>query len=146
MNHMEPDLSFTVESTDDFESARLPTLDTEMWTEKQLSQSGDEVPGIKYSFFRKPLVTPYVVMENTALSWNSRRAILSQEVLRRGFHLHPELPHEEKMQKLGEFQELMINSSYIWAQIREVVTSGLMGLERKTKEAKAQNTNLHRSS
>ena len=146
MNHMEPDLSFTVESTDDFESARLPTLDTEMWTEKQLSQSGDEVPMIKYSFFRKPLATPYVVMENTALSWNSRRAILSQEVLRRGFHLHPELPHEEKMQKLGEFQELMRNSGYTWAQIREVMTSGLMGLERKTKEAKVQNTNLHRSS
>ena len=109
-----------------FSNERLPTLDTELWLEEPLTPNP-----IRYSFFRKPLSTPFVVMESIALSWDAKRSILSQEVIRRGLHLHPLLPDKEKVDVFCDFETLLRNSGYSWSQIREIMMSGLVGLEKK---------------
>ena len=118
---------------------------------KELIIAGMAIPSIveaqvvRYAFFRKPLSTPFLVMENTALSWDSRRSILSQEVIRRGMHMHPSIPLQEKLDTYSDFEELMLNSGYSWKQIQEVMMSGLLGLEKKVSEAEKSGVNIHRS-
>ena len=63
-----------------------------------------------------------------ALSWDSNIAIAGQEIIRRAKHFHPELSLEEQLQHMGDIEDLMLNSGYSWNQVREVMTSGLLGL------------------
>ena len=65
LNSIEPDLDFTVEITKNIHNDRLPTLDMEMWLENMENKAARVV---KYNFFWKPMSTPFVVMENNALS------------------------------------------------------------------------------
>ena len=51
MNSINPDLRFTVETQDDFEKQRLPTLDFELWKEGNL---------IRHSYFQKAMKTPLI--------------------------------------------------------------------------------------
>ena len=83
-------------------------------------------------------------MESTALSWDSRRLILSQEVIRRCMNSHPGLPLDE-VNKVNKFTTLMLNSGFNREQTREVMVAGLTGSQRKVKEAKVQGKFLHRS-
>ena len=74
MNSINPDLQFTVETQDDFERQRLPTLDFELWKEGNL---------IRHSYFQKKMKTPLVIMERSAMSQQQKVQILSNELLRR---------------------------------------------------------------
>ena len=68
MNSAEHDLSFTTEHSGMFPDNRLPTLDTSLW----LESGTDGATTVKYAFFRKPTATPFVIIEQAALSWDSK--------------------------------------------------------------------------
>ena len=60
MNSIASNLEFTIETHEDFENARLPTLDTEIWVE--------ETGKIMYNFYKKPVSAMEVMRQTTALS------------------------------------------------------------------------------
>ena len=62
INSINPDLTFTAEQPDDFESGRMPTLDFEMWQE---GAGGEE---LCHNYYQKTMKTPFVVMKRSALS------------------------------------------------------------------------------
>ena len=78
MNSIFPNISFTIEVEEDFESRRLPLLDTELWVEK--SDSGCF---LKFSFYEKPMKNPFCIMKSSAMSERSKIQILSQDLIRR---------------------------------------------------------------
>ena len=49
MNSINPDLQFTTETQEEFHHERLPTLDFEMWLDKNQ---------VSHSYFQKPTKTP----------------------------------------------------------------------------------------
>ena len=75
MNSISPDLQFTVESEEDFENGRIQTLDFEI----KAADTGN----IEHSFFEKPMQTPLVTMERSAMGAQQKHAILSNDLVRR---------------------------------------------------------------
>ena len=69
---------------------------------------------VYYSFYKKSISTPFVIMEKAALSWDSKPAILSHEKIRRGLHFHEGLPKSKQTVHYRQFEEMMINSGYSW--------------------------------
>ena len=52
-------------------------------------------------------------------------------------HFYPQLPLAEKCRELSALEDLLSNSGYSLLQIRDIMVSGLMSLERKkSKSAK----------
>ena len=91
MNAINEDLKFTTETSEDFKSGRIPTLDTE-W----------EVTNgkIVHSFYEKEMRTPYQVMARSAMSKQSKMAILSNELIRRLNTISEEIGDSESCRKL----------------------------------------------
>ena len=67
MNSIFPNIRFTIEVEEDFESRRPPLLDTELWVEK--SDSGCF---LKFSFYEKPMKNPFCIMKSSAMSERSK--------------------------------------------------------------------------
>ena len=138
MNSVNKDLEFTTEIVEDFSNARLPTLDLEIWLER------GEKPGLRYSFYEKPMGTKYCVMEGSAMSDNMKRATLSQEVVRRMVNTDEEQPQQQRNEILELFTIKMQRSGYNSKQRKEIIISGLKGYERKLKRAAEGKQKLHR--
>ena len=89
MNSINPDLVFTVESQEDFEKERLPTLDFEIW------QMEDGT--LNHSYFQKQMKTPYVIMARSAMPIQQKIQILGNELTRRLSNVNKERVGKEKI-------------------------------------------------
>ena len=58
MNSINKNLKFTVECEDDYENKKLPTLDFQLWQDKNGK--------INHTYFQKPLKTPFIIMARSA--------------------------------------------------------------------------------
>ena len=123
-NSINRDLEFTMETPEDFEGERLPTLDTDWW---QM-----EVYQLNHEYFEKTMRTPYVIMKRSAISDNSRYNILSNELVRRLGNMSKEgTIHDEKEEVIENFIKQCKTSGYNRHETREGVISGIKGWKRK---------------
>ena len=60
MEAINEDLKFTTETQEEFCNERLPTLDFEVWLGEDLK--------VCHSYYQKPMKTPFVIMERSAMS------------------------------------------------------------------------------
>ena len=79
MDSINPDLKFEMELEEDFPDNKLPTLDCRVWIES----TENSPPQFNFSFFEKTMNSRFVILENSAMSYKQKFAILSQEVIRR---------------------------------------------------------------
>ena len=121
MNSINPDVKFTIESAEDFPqyNCRLPTLDTLVWV--------DESGKTQHSYFQKPMKSPYLLMEPSAMSEHQKMSILSNELIRRMGNISQEIKIEEKCGVIEGFIKEMKNSGYWRKIVRDAVISGLKG-------------------
>ena len=82
-------------------------------------------------------------MENTALSWDAKRDILSQQIIRQRMNGHQNLTQVDIGSNMNEFTSMMKNSVYNREQTREVMIAGLTGFEWKNKKAIDHGKKLH---
>ena len=136
MNSVNKDLQFTMELVDDFEDHRLPTLSFTMWPTEE---------GIAHSYFEKQMRNQVLLVERSAMGKQSLFAILSNELRRRLEVLDEKLPLNEKIQVVNKFTQQLVNSEFAWKQIREIVTSALIGHVRREKRRKDSGKKRYRS-
>lgn len=98
-------LQFEGEVSEMFSSARLPTLDTEIWVDEP-SQV------IMFSFYEKPMCPNRVLQKTTALADTSIRASLTQECVKRLLNCSLNLPQEEKRKVLSVFGQKLLYSGH----------------------------------
>ena len=151
MNSIYKNIQFEVEMAEDFVDRKLPTLDFKMWLEGE-NDDGKEKPErddckkrIMYSFYEKPMASPFSVMEKSALPENSKNATLAQELVRRMMNTSELLTQEERNEVIEKFIIRLKRSGYHEDQIRNIVMSGLKGYETKKEKAKLNDEKLHRS-
>ena len=96
MNSIYSNLQFTVETEEDFENLRLPTLDCELFMDKTTNK-------IDYSFFEKQMKTPFCVMKNSAMSEKSKVSILSQDLIRRMQNTSENICESERIQIIDDY-------------------------------------------
>ena len=136
MKSMNPDLTFTTESQEDFPTERLPTLDFEMWLENNI---------IKHSYFQKAMKTPFVIMERSGMARHQKYQILSNELIRRLSNIQvDEIPKTEIDSKIEEFIGELKNSEYSMNQAKEIVVSGIRGWKRKIENRRKRNIPFYR--
>ena len=139
MNSINPDLVFTVETQEDFEKERLPTLDFEIW------QGEDGT--LNHSYFQKQMKTPFVVMSRGAMPINQKIQILGNELTRRLSNVNKEgVGHKEILEIIEQFTQELKNSEYNNKQAREIITSGIRGWARKMARRQRDGQEFYRHS
>ena len=136
MNSVNADLKFTVETEEDFQSKRLPTLSFEIWSCKE---------GIRHSYYEKETRSQILTMKRSAQSENSKYAILTNELSRRFLMMDELIDKEERIQKVDHFTKQLINSGYSWKQSRDIIVSALKGIIKKEEREKERGAKRYRT-
>ena len=140
MDSIYPNLSFEMETAEDFRNERLPTLDFSMW----LDQCENGMQSIKYTFYEKEINTKFCIMEKSAVAEKSKISSLTQEVIRRMVNTCGDMEQGERNAILESFIEKLKVSGYKKAQIKEIITCGLKGYQTKIERADREGRALHR--
>ena len=139
MNSIYSNIKFTIETEEDFPNKRLPTLDFAIWMENE-----DGGKFLRYSFYEKPMKTPYSIMKSSAMSEKSKIQILSQDLIRRMLNVCVSVTQDEKNEIIDNYTVRLFRSGYNNKQVREIVVSGLTGFEKKVRKAAKEKIPLHR--
>ena len=146
MNSIYRHIKFTTEIPEDFTGGKLPTLDLAMWMDSH-GEGENEMQTrekIEYKFYEKEMGSKFCVMENSAMNYNSKRSILSQEVIRRMQNTSEEVGQDERNEILEGFIEKMKRSGYNQVQIKEIICSGLKGYQTKLEKANKEGRKMQR--
>ena len=135
MNSIYSNLNFTMETCEDFENDRLPTLDFELFVENA---------EIKHSFFEKPMNSPYVIMEKSAMSELSKYSILSNDLVCRLSNIGENMLEAEKIKVVNNYSKKLFVSGYNRKQSKEIIVSGIRGFKNKKKRAAAEGRSIYR--
>ena len=118
---------------------KLPILDIKVWTERQEAQDN-----ILFELYNKDVATKAVINAKSAISWQTKRTVLTQEALRILLNCSDTLPREVvnkhlehlimKLQFSGydkRFRYDIINSAYkAYNTRREEETAGIRPMHR----------------
>ena len=138
MNSINRDLEFTVETPEDFEQEKLPTLDFKIWQEKDGT--------INHTYFQKPIKTPFVVMARSGMSSQQKIQILANELTRRISNINIQLCNKEDYTEVIEqFTQELRNSEFPYHTAKEIVISEIRGLKPKILRRKARNQEFYRA-
>ena len=138
MNSINKDLEFTVETPEDFPEEKLPTLDFKIWQERDQS--------LNHCYYQKEVKTPYVVMARSGMAGQQKISILANELTRRLSNIN--LENSEKFQYIqvtNQYTQELKNSEYPYRTAKEIIISGLRGLQTKIKLRKIKNQEFYRS-
>ena len=109
-------LQFEGEESGMYTDCKLPTLDTSIWFENNR---------FKYEFYEKPTCPNKVLQKDTALSEDSVRASLNQEVVRRLLLCSEDLPIERKQEILSKFAQKLLNSGFSLTSSQIILVHGV---------------------
>ena len=115
------DLEFTLELPEEFPDCWLPTLDTSL---KLVNGR------LTFKFFEKHMVSRYCIMRSSGVSWNSKMATLSNEVIRRCSKTDPKLPRETLDVILGDFWCKLSRSGYSNPEADKIIADGVKGYQK----------------
>ena len=135
MNSINADLKFTTEQESDFENGRLPTLSFEIWSDHS---------GIRHSYYEKPMRTQILTHCKSSQSEQSRFSILVKKLSRRLEVVDERIPIDEKIGIVDHFTTQLVNSGYDQKKCKEIIISGLKGVQRKMERRK-RSGKLYRS-
>ena len=137
MNSINPDLKFTTETQEDFPNERLPTLDFEMWMEHNNK--------VTHSYFQKPMKTPMVIMERSAMARHQKFQILRNELTRRLSNIQVgKIENAEITSKIEQFIGELKNSGYSRRQAAEITIAGIRSWKSKIKNREISNIPFYR--
>ena len=122
-------LQFEGEESGMFRNDRLPTLDTEIWYDNESNM-------VMHSFFEKEMVPNRVLQKSTALSKNSIRASLTQEVVRRLKSCSEAVKMDEKQEILSTFGQKLINSGHSLASAQFILVHGTVKYVEMVRKSK----------
>ena len=121
-------LTFTMETEEDFEDNWLPTLDTSLRVM--------EDNRIVYKFFEKPMQKNTVLHKTTAMPEDQKIRCLSNDLIRRMSNTSELLEDGLRREIVDSYGQKLVNSGYGVEQARRIVLSGLKGYESKLVESR----------
>ena len=138
MNDINPDLEFTVETADDFEDKKLPTLDFCIWQEEDGS--------INHTYYQKPIKSPYVIMERSSMSKQQKLQILANEMTRRLSNINKKrIKQEEYNRVVDQMSQELKNSGYTRKNAVEIISSGIRGWKARISRQEKAGQDMYRN-
>ena len=95
--------------------------------EREPVPSSRMVQQVYYDFFLKPMLLKRTILASSALPWQQKRTVLTQELIRRLLRTKKELPCQVKQKTLSSYMQILKNSGYNFKFRREILKSGLNG-------------------
>ena len=120
MNSVVEDMEFTVEVGTEFRDNYLPTLDFYIrleWCE----EAEVPYPMIKFRFFQKPIARNQTIYRPTAMSDNSIKQTVTNEVIRRLKNMSTDSINAERVKVVNEYTDDMTRSGYEHKEIVQLV-------------------------
>ena len=139
MNDVNPDLTFTAEVEEDFESRKLPTLDTNMWME--------EDGKISHNYFEKSMKSQIMIEKDSAMGIQQKNCIMANELTRRLYNLDITMEdiEEEVREVIENFTRQAKNSGWERKEVREMIVSGYTGWKRRIERRRDEGGAVYRS-
>ena len=141
-NDIHPSIQLEVDYPSKHQDGKLPILDLKVWVEsrkkKREGQVG-KVSVITYEFQSKCMAAKAVINARPALSWSTKRTVLTQAVLRVLMNRSKLLPWERVVENVNEMVLRMQYSGYSRKFRYEVVDSALKALKQGMKLIKKEN-------
>ena len=107
------DISLTIDTPSMNEDGRLPVLDLKMWLEERVTAEGREkYKEIVHVHYEKPMVSPLVIMKESALPEKMKRQVLAQEVIRICKNTSECVNDDEKKEQMKKIAKKMKLSGY----------------------------------
>ena len=130
-------LKFTIETKNDFEDGKLPTLDINLFI--------TEENRIGFNFYEKPTVSNLAILKRSALPENGKIQSLSNEVVRRLLNIKEGEKPEFKGAVLDRYAVKLLTSGYDIEQVGRIILGGVRGFENKKKRCKQEKRPLYRT-
>ena len=92
---------------------------------------------IRFKFFKNPVSNPLLNSKDSAMPFQTKRAALSSEALRRLRNTSQELPWAEKAEILSEFSHKLMCSGWDKKTSYDFIMAGLTGYHRQLERADA---------
>ena len=138
-NSINPMIKLTIETPCNFKDGKMPVLDVKVNVNKT------EQNRIDFEFYEKPTKNPKVILASSALSFNKKRTILTQEGLRRLRNTKKELGQEVQKSHLNQFMLKLKHSGYNYKFRTEIADSILNAYEKILESDKTGVKPLYRS-
>ena len=137
MKSVNPDLDFTVETAQDYKDKYLPTL--------EFKTKITELGIIIHTYYQKPMKTPFILMEASAMADQQKYQILTNELIRRLSLIDIEhIDMKDILEVVEVFIQEMKSSEYKREKTREVVVGGIKGWKRKIQRRKDEGSDFYR--
>ena len=128
-------LQVTVDSPSQHESGFMPVLDIAVKVENNK---------ILYKFYKKPIASKKVILANSALPFNVKKASLTEGAIRRLRYTDRSLPWSVVTEILSEYSNEMRLSGYEHSFRAEVIQAGIKGFRRQAARSDAGGVPLFR--
>ena len=133
-NSIHPSIELEVDYPSRHEDGKLPILDLKVWVEMKRGQDEreeeDGVSVVLHEFYSKDVASKWAINARSALPWNSKRTILTQEVLRILLNCSRELPWAAIISHVNNMMLRLQYSGYDQKFRADVVRSALKAYNR----------------
>ena len=146
-NDIHPSIQLEVDYPSKHQDGKLPVLDLKVWVEsreKKTERQVGKVSVIMYEFHSKCMASKAVINARSALSWSTKRTVLTQEVLRVLINCSKLLPWERVVENGSEMVLRMQYSGYSKKFRYEVVDSALKAYKTRNEADQEGVQPLHR--
>ncbi|PFX15321.1 Transposon Ty3-G Gag-Pol polyprotein [Stylophora pistillata] len=148
-NDIHPSIQLEIDYPSKHQDGKLPILDLKVWmetkgeeTDRQDEKASASV--IMYEFYSKSMASKTVIHARSAVSWSTKRTVLTQEVLRVLLNCSRLLPWERVVENVNEMVLRMQYSGYSKKFRYEVVDSALKAFRARQRAERKGERPLHR--
>ena len=143
-NEIHESIKVKVDFPSNYEIKRLPVLDMEFWIE-EIEINGEKKNQILYSHYMKPVSSRYVVHKKSAMSYNAKINILTNELIRIMRNISCHVTLEEKQSHIQYFMYRLQFSGYSKADKIKIYKKSQSKFTERLNKDKEGLIPLHRS-
>ena len=146
-NDIHPSIKLEIDYPSKHQDGKLPIPDLKVWVEsreRDVEGQKKRVSVILYEFYSKRVSSKSVINARSALSWSTKRTVLTQEVLRVLLNCSKHIPRESVNKKVQEMVLRMQYSGYSKKFRYEVVDSALKAYRIRQVEEERGVRPMHR--
>ena len=146
-NDIHPSIQLEIDYPSKHQDGKLPILDLKVWMEtkgEETDRQDEKTSVIMYEFYSKSMASKTVIHARSAVSWSTKRTVLTQEVFRVLLNCSRLLPWKRIVENVNEMVLRMQYSGYSKKFRYEVVDSALKAFRARQRAEREGERPLHR--
>ena len=119
----------------------MPVVDLKSWVEYN-----NGIPKIAYTFYKKPILSPFTIMKRSAVSERTKKSMIFQEGITSLSHVASWLPWKKSIRHMSEWSNTLTISGYTEMERYNAVIGAVTRQEKiKRMVTEGEISSLHRN-